>query len=217
MPIARVHSSFLFASWASCLVAATASAQEAPAPPAGAPAAEPAAAAAGARVHDGFYLRLGAGYGPLNTKETVDGSSGELKLKGSGMAYDLTIGGTPFRGVVIGGSLFTHAVKPTIEAGGTSIEAQKTIFLMSLGPQVDAYLDPKSGFHFGGGVGWGTLNAVNYTSTGTALHLLAGYDFWIGDNWSAGPMLRLTSSKTSKAPVNDATTSIAILFTVLDH
>ena len=108
-----------------------------------------------------------------------------------------------------------------VETGAVSAKADKTIFALTIGPSVDAFPDPKGGFHVGGGLGYGTMNAVNYTSTGYELHVFTGYDFWIGNNWSIGPMLRFMASKTSKdvgaGSIKDTTTSIALMVTVLDH
>lgn len=171
----------------------------------------------GAHLHDGFYLRMALGYGPLKVTESVANTTAETKLKGNGTAFELIIGGTPTPGLAIGGSLFTHTIKPEIEIGNTTVESTKSIFVLSLGPMVDWFPVATGGFHVGGGVGWGTLNAVNYTSTGTAFHLFTGYDFWIGNEWSLGPALRLTSSKTSKSPFDDSATSIVVMISVLDH
>ena len=107
--------------------------------------------------------------------------------------------------------------QPDPEGRRDDLAAQLGPARVSLGPMVDWFPSATGGFHVGGGVGWGTLNAVNYTSTGTAFHLFAGYDVWIGNEWSLGPALRLTSSKTSKTPYEDAATSIVLMISVLDH
>lgn len=199
----------LLAGFAALALASSARAEDAASPSPG--------VGPGAHLHDGFYLRMALGYGPLNVTESVANTSVETKLKGNGTAFELIIGGSPTPGLAIGGSLFTHAIKPKIETATGSVESTKSIFVLSLGPMVDWFPSATGGFHVGGGVGWGTLNAVNYTSTGTAFHLFTGYDFWIGNEWSLGPALRLTSSRTSKEPFEDSATSIVLMISVLDH
>jgi len=171
----------------------------------------------GAHYHDGFYLRLGAGIGWMGVTETTEPASGEAKLKGTGTAWHLTIGGTIIPGLAIGGTLFTHIIKPSVETAAGTVTADKSIFSLALGPTVDWFPDPAGGFHAGAGLGWGTMNAINYTSTGYELHVFTGYDFFFSDNWSVGPMLQLSAQKTSKDNFRDSTTSISLMVTLLDH
>lgn len=207
--------------------AAVAGAQEG-APPSGPmPAAPPPGAAqpptrseGGARTHDGFYMRLGAGYGYMTDTNTVGSLEG--KIKGAGSAWLLTLGGTPIPGLVIGGTLFTHIQpKPTVEAGGQSKSIDETLFLLGIGPTVDFYPDPKAGLHFGGGFLYSTFNAINYTSTGYGVHVEGGYDFFFSDSWSIGPLLQLAYSNTSKdqggITSKDSATSISAMITIVDH
>lgn len=191
-------------------------------PPAAAPApARPAAAPVaegGARTHDGFYLRMGGGYGYMTTSVDPINST----IKGTGSAWLLTIGGTIIPGLVIGGTMFTHLQsKPTVEVGGQSGTVDKTLFLLGFGPTVDFYPDPKQGLHFGGGLSYSTFNAVNYTSTGYGANVFGGYDLFFSDSWSIGPMLQLAYSNTSKdlggVTEKDSAISISGLLTVVDH
>ena len=171
------------------------------------------------RTHyDGFYLRLGAGYGYMTTTESIGGQDAG-KIKGAGGAFDLVIGGSPIPGLAIGGKLFSQwQTKPTVEVGSTSVESDKTVVLVSIGPVVDFFPDSKNGgFHVGGGPLYSSLSAVNYTSTGYALAVFAGYDFHVGGKWSLGPNVQFLYSSTSKDTVNDKTTSIAVFFSALDY
>jgi hypothetical protein len=204
-------------------VVPSASAQEAAAPPAAAPppAGPPPAAPAeeaeprGARTHDGFYMRLGLGYGYLAASEEAGGF--ESKFHGTGTAFQFSAGGTPIPGLVIAGTLFTHVVKPKVEVNGQDVEADKSIFVLGLGPLVDFYPDPKGGLHFGALGTYSSLNAINYTSTGFGVGVHAGYDFFFSNSWSVGPVLQFLYSKTSKDQINDSTSSIVLMITVLDH
>jgi hypothetical protein len=209
--------SVIAVSLASFAIAGRASAQGAPAPapppPPGPPPAE--AEPPGAHTHDGFYLRLGLGLGYMTDSQTkgfVD------KVSGTGSGYLLSIGGTPIPGLVIAGTMFTHLQpKPHYELGATSGDTANAFFLFAIGPTVDYFPDPKGGLHFGGGPLYGTYNTVNYTSTGFALTAFGGYDLWIGKNWSFGPSLQLTYNHSGKDQATDSTTSIALMFSFLDH
>jgi hypothetical protein len=216
----------LSVSLAACLVgvASSASAQQ-PAPPASAQ--QPATTATlqpteaeesgGARTHDGFYLRMGAGFGYLTTSASV-GAGADVTVKGLGPAFQLSIGGTPVRGLVIAGTLFTHVQpSPSVEAGGASVSSDKTLFWLGLGPLVEYYIDPKGGLHFGASLLYSTFNGVNYTSTGFGGGLHGGYDFFFSDRWSVGPGLQMIYSKTSKDPEKDSSLSIALMVSVVDH
>ena len=168
--------------------------------------------------YDGFYLRLGAGYGYMTTTESSNGQ--DLgKIKGSGGAFDLSIGGSPIPGLAIAGKLFAHwQSKPTVEVGNTSATADNTVVLVTIGPVVDFFPDSKNGgFHVGGGPMYSSLSAVNYTSTGYALGVFLGYDFHVGGKWSLGPNVQYVYSSSSKDAVNDKTSSIVVFFSALDY
>jgi hypothetical protein len=176
------------------------------------------ASAQEATHYDGFYLRLGAGYGYMTTTESSGGQ--DLgKIKGPGGALDITIGGSPIPGLAIAGKLFTQwQTKPTVEVGGTSGEADKTVVLAGIGPVVDFFPDSKNGgFHIGGGPLYSSLSAVNYTSTGYAIALFTGYDFHVGGKWSLGPNVQFLYSSSSKDTFTDKTTSIVVFFSALDY
>jgi len=230
----------LFAISASTVITAFASislAEPAPAEaPAATPAATPPAAAASAeapapvaakptgdRVHDGFYLRLTAGYGMMPIKRTTTPESGETKISGNGAEFDLSIGGSPIRGLAIAGTVLAHVVSsPTVKAGNIEAKASDAVFMTYFGPTVDGYPDPTGGFHVGGGIGYGTVSAVNYDATGLALQAFTGYDFWIGKSWSVGPLLRALWVNGKKdigagASINDSGTSITLGISFTDH
>ncbi|MGZ3417155.1 MAG: autotransporter outer membrane beta-barrel domain-containing protein [Polyangiales bacterium] len=178
----------------------------------------PAAASepAGARTHDGFYMRLGLGYGYMTTSVEVGPSEGTIKKTGT--AFQFSAGGTPIPGLVIAGTIFTHVQSsPDFEVGGQTLKNDKSVFLLGLGPLVDFYPDPKGGFHVGGSLLYSTFNSINYTSTGFGIGAHAGYDLFFSNSWSVGPTVGLLYSKTSKDPEKDSSVSIVGMITVLDH
>lgn len=159
--------------------------------------------------HDGFFLRLGIGGGYL--WNTMKEANFETKVRGSVIPMEVLIGGAIVPGVVVGGGLWITpgAQLHTEGSGAGSLAAsdlQMTFF--QLGPFVDYYLDPKQGFHLlfaatlagfklspkndlnGSLSSAQDFNSIN--ANGFAATFGVGQEFFIGDQWSAGGMLRLT-------------------------
>jgi hypothetical protein len=78
-----------------------------------------------------------------------------------------------------------------------------SLYLIGIGPYVDFYPDPTEGLHFQGMVGWGVLDASvdgasgGSAATGVIMQLGVGYDFWVGDQWSIGPLARFAYAPLS--------------------
>lgn len=182
----------------------------------------------GDHLHDGFYFRVGLGYG-TNSMTTTGGrySTGwavpDVHVEGSGIALDLFVGATPIAGLVVGGTVFLNGSgHPTVEVNGKRYDKSDTngtINLFLLGPFVDGFFDPKSGFHLGGALGHvnffyeldekpdpetGWLSNVcpshqNECASGGVtgatgawgVALFTGYDAFVSPNWSLGGLARL--------------------------
>lgn len=182
--------------------------------PAAAASEELAGADPHARRHDGFYLRLGLGVAPLSTTDKVTGSAGDFsqtistEVSGTGGSFEASIGGTPAPGLVVAGTILTHAwsgydFKPE---GESKQHSSQSINLSVLGPSVDLYPNPTGGFHVGGTVGYALVSIEADGSTtaadeklnkpaGFALSPFVGYEFWVAEQWSVGALLRLTYAK----------------------
>jgi hypothetical protein len=152
----------------------------------------------GAYVHDGFYLRLAIGGGFVSASGTINSSSSvpDFTVKGGGVGFDLGIGGTVGKGIVIGGEyIFQQAVKPTVadSNGNTLGTSNANMNFGLLGPFIDWYPDPEGGFHFGGTLGLAVLTAsdpntgdTTASDTGFGGAVGVGYDFWVAPEWSLG-------------------------------
>jgi hypothetical protein len=191
----------------------------------------------GYRVHDGFYLRMSIGGGYLVSKVTYDDSSiPDRTLSGGGGALELMIGGSPARGLAIGGGLWgQNASEPKTDPD--SAESYENLDFSMLGVFVDGFPDPTGGFHVGGAVGIAGLNGAfedddfdpdpdrigeeDGGTGGIGGSVWVGYDAWIAPEWSLGGMLRLsgavTSSNAEDLEQRANTRSFAILFTALYH
>lgn len=152
----------------------------------------------GERTHDGFFLRLGLDFGPLILNEEGEGL-GEADYSGLHVGSDLLLGGTPVDGLVIGGFLTAARTSdPTVKAGGGEATLDGTLIFAGIGAFVSYYLDPQQGFHLQGRFGFAALDFITDDGrsggndpTGIMLGLGAGYDFWIGSEWSVGPFARV--------------------------
>jgi opacity protein-like surface antigen len=166
------------------LITLGAAAQQPPPPPAAAP-------AGGARTHDGFYFRIGPNFGPLIGTAKIEAaglSGGESDYSGFTYGGDLMFGGTPAPGLVSGAEG---------TADGTLIMAATALF-------ANYYLDPTQGLFFQGLAGFAVVDFVTAGGqssgddpTGFVFGAGAGYDFWIGDEWSVGPLARVVYAPTS--------------------
>jgi hypothetical protein len=201
-----------------------------------------------AHRHDGFYLRLGlgSGYGHVGSSGTLSMPSGSglsgqpMDFTGTyhgwGPAYELLIGGTIARGLVLGGGFVGQDMtNPTVTANVGSGSAASSISNLTvngslgvgaLGPFVDWFPNDRGGLHFGAMFGFALLGLSSDTGkrdSGIAGSLWGGYDFWVADQWSLGVEARtaLVSAwrdfSDPRGTVNDKAVSVELLFTALYH
>lgn len=174
----------------------------------------------GAHVHDGFYMRLALGVGHISAS-TEKAST----LSGWGVAPDIWIGGSPIPGLAIGvtfnGVSVTdpHAEITAADSGGlgpVSGDAPGTLTYSVFGLAGDFYPAPTGGLHFMAGINYSAFNFTadhgQETKPASGIGLLGGvgYEWWIGREWSVGPLARL-----HWASVSDAGTTFSILSPVL--
>lgn len=166
---------------------------------------------AGYHVHDGFYLRLSAGVGGGHASISSDDAP-NFGMGGAGLALNLWLGGTPWRGIALGGMASLQGISD----GNTVVEGQKTglgtsggVFLLA--PFVDAFPDPMRGLHFGGSLGLAfvgakgdshvledTLGVKDYAGGGLGASAWIGYMGWVGPEFSLGGLLQLSGYGTNK-------------------
>jgi hypothetical protein len=177
-----------------------------------------------ARLHDGFYLRANLGFGTQRT--TIDDASlrPNFSARTSTMVGDLLVGGAPSPGLVFGGALLLDSLPSTaFQTDGYSTKT--TLSLMTVGPFIDAYPNPRGGFHSGGMVGASAAHldgdarypAENVYGFGLATWL--GYDCWVADQWSVGGLLRFSGAHSvghkGSTDIGVYSRSIALLLTVV--
>ena len=145
-------------------------------------------------THDGFYMSLQAGFGYLSTSTDFDET-----LSGVTYSSAVMLGGTVGPVVIGGGFTYDNAFSPTYKAGGQEVDLDDVkLYLLGFGGFADIYVDPAEGLHFPIFLGWGGLEAsVNGNvggsdPTGLVVAVGGGYDFWVADEWSVGPLARFT-------------------------
>lgn len=197
-------------------------------PPAGEPPPPVAQPPVGVHEHDGFFLRMGLGYAYLSTKgKLTDPVERDLgTTKGGGVGLGLLIGGTVAPGFVLGGALLSHAVVEP-ENDGDKLK-DTTMTLATLGLFGQFYFDPTSGGYVQGLIGFGQGDIYDDNSpddrekpTGPLFGIGGGYDFWVGEQWSIGPELRVMYAplKYDKDGVKGDynTTAVSLFFTGTLH
>jgi hypothetical protein len=179
------------------------------------------------RLHDGFYARASMGFGSMGTSIDDDDASGrDLQGSGTALGFDLMIGGSPAPGVAIGGALLAQgAVSAELDRGSGFAAQDRNFSIAILGPFIDGFPMPNKGFHLGGTLG---LAALSFESAdGDRLGETAGfggaawvgYDFWVADEWSVGPLFRLagTLTRNEEDEIDASSLSAVLLFTALYH
>jgi hypothetical protein len=172
----------------------------------------------GIHEHDGFYLQLALGLGYLASTHAFDGVdvfSGVARrrthgLNGLAQLGSFTLGGTPARGLVLGGGVWgTNVWSPKLsvdivtDAGTSHFSATTELLSISLfGPFVAWYPMPDQGLNtlFGLGVNYVATDGVHaanvdagaWSATGWGLVGAVGYEFWVSQQWSLGAQARAT-------------------------
>jgi hypothetical protein len=176
-----------------------------------APPLAPAMLRGGYHVHDGFYLRLGVGVGGGHASISSDDGGRNFGMGGAGLALNLWAGGTPWRGVALGGMASLQSVSDgdtVVEGRETGLGSRGGTFL--LGPFVDAFPDPLRGLHFGGSLALAFLGAKgdshalrdelrvpDYSGAGLGASAWIGYMGWVGPEFSLGGLVQLTGYGTA--------------------
>lgn len=161
----------------------------------------------GVRTHDGFYLRLGLGFGGLGMNLDVDdqGRPGSAKASGPALLTEIALGGTLGESLVLGFGVFTSDVSNnralTLRMEGAnpySVNARvDELSAGVVGPFLDYYFDPHRGLHLQGAVGIGVTSFERQSDReqvllgGLGVMLGVGHEWWVGEQWSLGVLARV--------------------------
>jgi hypothetical protein len=174
---------------------------------ASAPSADASPQGRNARVHDGFYLRMALGTGTATVKLRDAPEGLDYAIEQAGW-LDVMVGGTPRRGIAVGGGLWASGFSTEEWRGENNDRGSGVIF--GIGPFIDYFPDPDGGFHLGGTVGIGGLqiDAEPFTNddermaSGSAVGAWLGYDVTVYRQWSLGVEARYLGVR-AKHPRDD--------------
>jgi hypothetical protein len=118
------------------------------------------------------------------------------KSRGVGGFVEWALGGNLTEHFVLALTQITFgAFSPTTTQDGEKLIWDHTDFFSIVGVLVDVYPNPTQGLHIAGAVGSGSADVDvrdgESTDSGLGLALGVGYDFWIGEQWSAGAGARV--------------------------
>lgn len=177
--------------------------------------AEAAESEPGAHLHDGLYYRVAFGAGHFRAS-----SENGSKVSGWGFSPEFWMGGSPIVGLALGGTvgiLLVPNPDATITAadsggsGDVSGEARGIVTYSTIGVFADYYPMPRAGLHIMTGL---HLSSFKFTAdsgqesqpaSGLGVFGGVGYEWWAGEQWSVGPLVRLHWSSVSD---DGGTTSI---------
>ena len=128
-------------------------------------------------------------------------SSTDIRVSGGTTSFDFMLGGTPAPGFTLGGGLFMNvAPSPDVKVADVSTNSKSDLTLFLLAMFADVFPKPSGGFHFGGIAGvasidWsGAGTGAGGSASGIGGGVLAGYDAWIGKQWSMGGLVRVVGA-----------------------
>jgi hypothetical protein len=190
----------------SLLLAAPVLAQEPAPPPPPPPAPGPAP---GVHLHDGFYLRIGTGFGSHFESINRENYDPGVTMTGMASVGELAVGWAVAPGVILGAGTYSSTVIASERSFDTtqpmppaSLMDEATDFNV-FGPFVDWYFRPDGGLHAQLSIGLATVRGVGITDArydddevtlGAGVMLGFGYDWWVSDDWSFGILGRVAAA-----------------------
>lgn len=181
----------------------------------------------GAHLHDGLYYRIafGAGY----VKATTNNGS---EVTGWGFSPEFWVGGSPVAGLALGGTFGIVAVPnpdaaiTAADSGGLgpiSGEAQGLATYSTYGLFADYYPNPRAGLHIMAGLNFSSFKFIpdsgnaSQPATGVGVFGGIGYEWWAGQQWSVGPLVRLHWASVSDDSGATSILSPVIMLGVTNH
>jgi len=190
-------------------------------------------------------MRLGTGLGAYSESlrsESTDLYGGKVQGNTTGIATlgEFAVGGNIGKGLVLGCGIYsaeliasTFRVSKSSDGSPPSELDPGVRNLALIGPFLDWYPNPQKGFHLQVALGFAALTGVSvdtnvdredvYHAEGGGIMLGAGYEWWIGDEWSLGVEARLLGTLLTGKDDSDvrwfhaAGTSPSPVFTVTYH
>lgn len=146
----------------------------------------------GFHTHDGFFLRLGVGFGYAVTSSTYKGM--EFKIDGVATFPYIGIGASVTENFQLSFDIFGAGImEPTFEVEGKSASESTADVYMSGGGLGACYYFMPSNLFLGGAFGFSRMQLEVQgrkfeTDTGFQSQVYLGKEWWVSDNWGLGVM-----------------------------
>ena len=152
-----------------------------------------------------------------------------MEFDGTTSLFELLLGGTPAPGLVLGAGLIGSSImQPTSTLDGVEEELDNvSVNISQLMLFAQFYTDPHAGFYlqalFGYATSSITIDNITYETdpSGPVGGLGLGYDFWVSNQWSLGPLFRFTyarlKSDNGEQTAKDTFTSPSLALSVTYH
>jgi len=144
---------------------------------------------------------MGIGGGGFNLEVEPADDTATFEIQAGGLIIDLGVGGTPVDGFVIGGRLVgMTGTDPSVKVGDDERDTGGDVTFSKAELFTDVYPWPDEGVHFLGAVGPAAIGynhesmdsgESHTTMGGFGVTLGAGWEGWVGKEWSIGGMLSL--------------------------
>lgn len=164
----------------------------------------------GFHEHDGFFLQMDLGAGPMSSSASSGGF--DVELSGTAAQFSMAIGGAVVPNFIVAGHLWGASVSsPDVKVNGQSFGSvsDSTLSLSGIGVNLTYYFMPINIYVSAtpsiAGLsvkqGGQTFDAKN----GFAIRLAAGKEWWVSDNWGLGLNLQFAHSSNEDQGTNPPT------------
>ena len=161
--------------------------------------------APGEHVHDGFYLRLGTGFGAYHeTLRVSDGDEDSAVVTGMASSLEIAVGYAIRPGFILGlGWYSSHALETEQNVTGPMPPSEVTFAggeVSLVGPFLDYYFDAARGLHVQAALGFGVVHGAGPQSMdwddqneaiGGGFTVGFGHEWWVSSQWGFGILARL--------------------------
>jgi hypothetical protein len=189
---------------------------------------ETAVSTAGARTHDGFYLRLGIGLaGTVDTASPTGTDDVDSATAGAGPAAEIGVGHAVAPRLILGAGAWGSGITSSLYTrsdGARPTRGEGNRDLVVAGVFGDCYLENHDGWHAQLGFGIAQLGdhawlqgdeAAGPTAIGGGLMVGLGYEWWVDDQWGIGALARFIGAVTARGEAGETwihtTTSVPAL------
>jgi hypothetical protein len=173
-------------------------------------------------AHDGFFIRLTAGFGYVSASETFAGATDTYS--GVGATFGAAFGGVIAPNLILFGEfLGTSVPDPTYDLsgpGGYTASFSGDMTLFGFGPGIAYYIEPIN-LYLSGTLAFSEVSVSNYdnngsldTNLGFGMSLAVGKEWWVARDWGIGlaGQLHLASMRDSGVDARMTAAAFSLLF-----